>query len=155
MAVTAHFQAAHGTLPTYANKAGHEADQTPLYLARALHEGGLHPGKYRAGWTAASISYGGGEVWISSYEVWTGRLSDGSPGTWIPSEDAQPGGYWDPVVCGREADGTPLYAARAPHDGGMQVGKWRQGWTVTSIPYGGKELWLSPFELLCPGTDID
>lgn len=149
--VTAHFTPAHGTLPTNANKAGHEPDNTPLYVARAEHEGGTHPGKYRSGWNAASISYGGREIWVSAYEVWTGHLSDGSPGQWVSIDAAL---SFDPVFCGAEGDLTPLYAARASHEGSLQLGKWRKGWTVASIPYDGQELWLAG-EVLCPGVPID
>ena len=60
----AHFTLAQGTLPSNATKAGNEADGTALYVARAEYEGGHHPGKYRKGWRAASISYGGREVWV-------------------------------------------------------------------------------------------
>ena len=85
MTATAHFTQATGNLPPNANKVGYEPDRTPLYLARASHEGGLHPGKYRADWQAASISYGGAEVWAPAYEIWTGHLSDRSSGTWVPA----------------------------------------------------------------------
>jgi Protein of unknown function (DUF3421) len=152
MAVTAHFTPAHGTLPSYANQAGHESDKTPLYVARAEYEGGTHPGKYRSGWNAASISYGGREVWVPDYAVWTGHLSDGSPGQWVSIDAAL---RFDPVFCGAESDLTPLYAARASHGGSLQLGKWRKGWTAASIPYGGQELWLTSAEVLCPGVPLD
>jgi uncharacterized protein DUF3421 len=151
-AATPHFTLAHGTLPSYANQAGNEPDNTPLYVARAASGGGTHPGKYRADWKAASISYDGAEVWVDAYEVWTGHLSDGSPGQWVRIEDAL---SFDPVVCGHEGDLTPLYAARVHHGGGLQLGKWRKGWTVASIPYGGQELWLAGAEVLCPGVPLD
>jgi hypothetical protein len=61
---------------------------------------------------------------------------------------------FDPVFCGAEGDLTPLYAARAIHEGSLQLGKWRKGWTVASIPYGGQELWLAG-EVLCPGVPLD
>ena len=149
--VNADFTLASGSLPPYANVAGHESDGTPLYVARAEYEGGHHPGKYRSGWNAASISYGGREVWVPNYYVWTGRLSDGSPGQWVSIDAAA---SFDPVWCGAESDLTPLYAARAYHEGSLQLGKWRKDWTLASIPYGGQELWL-PAEILCPGTQID
>jgi hypothetical protein len=89
---------------------------------------------------------------VPAYDIWTGHLSDGSSGTWIYWEDLNGG---SPVACGHEADLTQLFAARAKHEGGQHIGKWRRGSTAASIPYGGAELWLSRFEVLCPGTTID
>jgi DM9 repeat len=147
----AHFTLAQGTLPTNATKAGKEADGTALYVARVEYEGGHHPGKYREGWRAASISYGGREVWVPEFYVWTGLLTDGSPGQWVPI----PAEGFDPVWCGAEHDLTPLYAARVHHAGSLQLGKWRKGWTAASIPYGGQELWLAGADVLCPGVPLD
>lgn len=147
---TAHFHAGAGHLPANARESGFEADHQLLYVARIAHEGGLHPGKYRGGWSQAVISYGGKEVWASSYEVWVGQLTGGSGGVWnVPANIS------DPVAVGREANGTALYAARARHDGGLHLGKWQKGWTSAAIPYGGSELWLTSFEVLCAGQYLD
>ena len=84
--------------------------------------------------------------WVDDYEVWVGHLSDGSGGVWNPPNDTA-----GAVQCGNEGDGTPLFAARANHDGGWHIGKWRKDWTAAAIPYGGSELWIDQFEVLCPG----
>ncbi|MEV4093202.1 DM9 repeat-containing protein [Streptosporangium saharense] len=148
--VTARFTPWNG-LPPEARQAGFEQDHQLLYLARAAYAGGLHLGKIRADWHRAAIPHGGQEVWADGVEVWTHRLSDASGGVWnVPS--GSPG---DAVVCGHEADGTPLYAARAYHDGGLHLGKWRADWTAAAIPYGGQELWVSRFSVLHPGQYID
>ena len=153
MTATADFTQATGNLPPNANKVGYEPDRTPLYLARASHEGGLHPGKYRAD-LAGSVDLLRRRRSLGARVrcIWTGHLSDRSSGTWIYWEDLN---GWSPVECGHEADGTPLYAARAGQAGGEQIGKWRRGWTVASIPYGGAEVRSPRFEVLCPGTTID
>jgi len=111
---TVKFRAGRGGLPANARQAGFESSHEILYVARAAHEGGVHVGKYRRDWKAASISYGGAELWLDGYEVWVGHLSDGSGGVWNAPHDAA-----DAVVCGHEADGTPLHAARARHEGGL------------------------------------
>jgi hypothetical protein len=146
---TAHFWPAPGLNP---RQAGTDDDGTPLFLAIGTIGGGVHPGKIRADWQKASISFGGAEEWVADPKVWVGNLSDGSPGSWcVPDQVADTS--WVPV--GNEADGTVLYAARAWHNGGHHVGKWRADWTVASIPYSGAELWLGGFEILCTGVDFD
>jgi hypothetical protein len=144
---TPKFAPGHGSLPASANRAGFESDHQLLYVARAAHAGGVHVGKYRRGWNAASISYGGAEIWLDDYEVWYGRLSDSSGGVWN-----SPDNVGDAVACGHEADLAPLYAARARVNGSLQLGKWHKGWRAAAIPYGGTELWIERFEVLCSGT---
>lgn len=51
------------------HQAGWEQDGSPLYAARALHEGGLHPGKACAGFGGCNIAYGGREISVPAYEV--------------------------------------------------------------------------------------
>lgn len=148
--VTARFIQGNG-LPTEARQAGFETNHQLLYVARVAYAGGVHLGKYRADWSKAAIAYGGQELWLGGHEVWVGRLSDNSGGVWnVPSTSPDP-----PVICGREADGTPLYAARGFHNGGWHPGKWRADWSAAAIPYGGAELWISQFAVLCPGQYID
>ena len=95
---------------------------------------------------------GGKELWVEDYDVWTGRLSDNTPGFW---KAFAPGIEREAVHVGTEDPLWPLYAARAFHEGGRQLGKWRRDWTAASFPYGGAEIWLTTFEILVPGTQID
>lgn len=135
---------ASGAVPPGAVAAGVEADGTTLYVARAAHAGGMHPGKWRQGWTAAAISYGGAEIWAGNPAVWTGMLSGGNDGVWLLPDSALSA---SPV--GWEADQTSVYAARAMIEGGIHIGKWRRDWTHAAVPYGGQELWVPNFEVLC------
>ena len=48
-----------------------------------------------------------------------------------------------------------FYAARAWHEGGLQLGKWRKDWTAASFPYGGGEIWVPNFEVLVAGTGFE
>ena len=104
MTTTARFQPSDGYLPASARRAGYEANKQLLCVIRAEYAGGVHPGKIRAGWTKASISYGGAEVWVASFEVWIGKLSDTSGGIWSPRAEAadagtdQPGGGRAPAL---------------------------------------------------------
>jgi hypothetical protein len=52
---------------------------------------------------------------------------------------------------GYEADGTPLYIARAPFNGGLQVGKANPTHADAYIPWGGKENPVPGFEVYCGG----
>lgn len=133
-----------GAIPAGAKAAGREADGTRLYLARVAYAGGMHPGKWRKGWTSAAISYGGAEVWARNPAVWTGMLSGGSDGIWLLPDSAL-----NASAIGWEADQTRLFAARAAIDGGIHIGKWRRDWAKASISYGGQERWVSNFEVLC------
>ena len=128
-----------GRMPANALRGGNEADGTPLYVARAHYEGTLHPGKARANAREAFIAYGGREIAVSNYEVYVGT------GTWQP---VRPG--WSvpamAIAGGREANLMPLYIARAAKGGGIHPGK--SNGREAYIPYGGREEYAQPFEVL-------
>ncbi len=130
-----------GGIPYGAVVCGNEADGTPLYLARAYYNGGLHPGKVRAEFRSANIPYGDNEVKVNPYEVYCGG------GTWISaSGGAIPAGA---VVCGYDTNGEYLYAARAWYAGGLQIGKVRPAFGGANIAYGGREIKVYSYEVLC------
>lgn len=129
-----------GRIPTGAIVCGQEADGTPLYLCKANLEGGVHPGKVRPSFGAANIPWGGGEHKVNPYEVYCGG------GEWKTSSGGNvPQGA---IVCGREANGTPLYAARANLNGGVHPGKVRPSFGAANIPWGGGEHKVNPYEVL-------
>lgn len=119
---------------------GHEADGTSLYVCRAKLEGGVHPGKVRLAFGAANIPYGGLEKKANPYEVYCGG------GKWV---NASNGIIPDGAICsGHEKDGTPLFVARAEHNGGLHPGKIRHGFGAANIPYGGKEVKVTNYQVL-------
>ncbi|KAJ3037327.1 hypothetical protein HK097_003547, partial [Rhizophlyctis rosea] len=59
-------------IPENAIQGGHEGDGTPLYIARAFHEGGVHVGKMGSNLAGAHIAYGGGEIEKEKYEILCG-----------------------------------------------------------------------------------
>ncbi len=130
-----------GGIPDGAVACGQEADGAPLYLARAYYNGGLHPGKVRPEFESANIPYGGDEVKVNPYEVYCGG------GTWV----AASGGVIPPgaVVCGYDTNGESLYAARAWYAGGLQIGKVRPEFESADIAYGGDEITVNSYEVLC------
>lgn len=129
-----------GVMPSYAMKGGYESDGTILYIARIKYEGGIHVGKARANAREAFIPYGGKELIITPYELYTGKAR------WVKvSGEGTPK---DAVVGGNENNGTFLYIARAFIEGGWHIGKVRRNATEAFIPYGGKEEIVSDFEIL-------
>ncbi|KAJ3026300.1 UNVERIFIED_CONTAM: hypothetical protein HDU68_005901 [Siphonaria sp. JEL0065] len=64
-----------------------------------------------------------------------------TPGTHLPQ---------DALQLGRDADGAPLFAARAPIYGGWHIGKVNGATGQAYVSYGGKEEEVNgPFEVLC------
>ena len=129
--------------PDNAFGAGNEADGQPLFIARAVIAGSYCIGKYGAHLGGANFPYGGKETPVTSaVEIYSGA------GTWKPAAPGKlPLGAF---VAGLEADGTPLFVARAHHGGGIHPGKYSAKYGKCYIPWGGKEFEVtSHFEILC------
>ncbi len=128
----------NGVTPS-ALRGGHEANGSVLYIARVKHGNGVHMGKARANSREAFIPFGGKELVLSNYEVFTGT------GQWVKASannfpaNAIQGGY--------EADGNALYIARAVIDGGYHPGKARKNGDGF-IPFGGVERIVKDYEVL-------
>jgi hypothetical protein len=142
-----------GQIPAGAqpNPHGKEANGDPLWVARSpgatdpfFFHGGIHPGKVRPGFGAASISFGENEEFVTDYEVlmeagiWQ-RGPDPISGVTIPD---------GAVVCGREATGEPLFVARASLNGGLHPGKIRFGFSGAFISFAGKAVQVNDYEVL-------
>jgi len=126
---------------------GTDHNNVPLFVARIRFEGGVQPGKWSPNMGNIAFPYGGKEIsGNSEYEV----LEMNNSLSWhhcniiaeIPANAVQ---------TGNEADGKPLYSARADINGTKQVGKAGRHFNPTagcSIGYGGKENTIQPFEVL-------
>jgi hypothetical protein len=136
-------RASNGWVPQGALQVGREADGSPLYAARAYYQGSLQIGKVRPGFGGALIPFGGSEVKVRDYEVLTEQpfalLWSPARGDAVPSNALQ---------AGREADGAPLYAAKAHYNGSVQPGKVRRGFGGALIPYGGQEVRVEEYKVL-------
>jgi hypothetical protein len=53
------------------------------------------------------------------------------------------------IVAGHESDGPILYAARAYYQGGLHPGKIETGFGGAHIAWGGKEISVPNYEVLC------
>jgi hypothetical protein len=138
--------ATNGGVPTGAQPHGREADGAPLWVARSPGRtdprfiGSIQPGKVRPGFGQALIPFGGNEIPVSDYEVLM------EAGNWIAGSGGQiPDGA---VVCGREANGDPLFVARASLNGGLHPGKIRFAFGNALIGFGGKEVPVANYEVL-------
>lgn len=120
-----------GVTPSGARLGGKEPNGSPLYIARANYGGGIHLGKARRHALQAYIPYGGQEKLVNDYEVYVGT------GTW--EWVSTPGIVANAIVGGKDNDGTPLYIARAYHEGSFHPGKLRKGGKMY-FSYGGKEI---------------
>ncbi|EGS1684840.1 DUF3421 domain-containing protein [Enterobacter cloacae] len=127
----------------YENNAPGTNKAIPLFIIRAKFNGGVHPGKLVYGF-GAHIPWGGAEHVCREFEVYVG------PVKWVHVK-----GHDIPknaIQAGNEADGKPLYVARAKFPNGLFVGKagahLRKG---GSISYQGKEWDVDDYEVLIAG----
>ncbi|KAJ2696064.1 hypothetical protein FB645_006304 [Coemansia sp. IMI 203386] len=131
--------ASNGHIPPNAVQGGIEKDGTPLFVARTMYKGGLHPGKVGQHLEngGCNIGWGHKEVAVHDYQVLCG---DASRLRWVRQEGAlNIDGFW-PYPAGHEETGEPLYVAKTLYDGSQQLGKCaphiKKG---MSFPYGHKE----------------
>ncbi len=132
-------KAPDGRLPAKALRASTSFDGKAMYIARAPMGGGLHIGKTFAGLRHASIPYGGREEWIVDHEVYVGG------GFWIPASNGQI--PENAIKGGNEADGRPLYIARAVVEQELVIGKIQPGGSAL-IAWKGKEVYVNQYEVL-------
>ena len=145
---------------------------SPLYIARALIEGGLQVGKAGRGLSkGASVGYKHKEyevglemspgaiesvlmptgTWLRQVNKYEILLGDPRAVRWVDAKGAL---HLDrlnarPVEGGREPDGTPQYIAQAEHGGGTHPGKAATIFEGAFVPYGGKEKKEEHYRVLC------
>ena len=123
--------------------AGRDSDGSDLVPLRAPRGKGLHPGKWSVGSRKGYIPYGGKEIELGQkgYEIFVGS------GTWVQAQgNMLPLGA---ILAGSDDDGSPLYMIRAKQNGADVLGKYNASRGQAYIPYGGKEIVVSSFEILC------
>jgi len=137
--------AASGSVPLDAIQGGAEPDGTAVYICRAFFNNGVHPGRVRPGMTGCDIGWGGSEHLIPFYQVLVPRWVSADNGNIPPN--AYSLGYEVPSVDGRQL----LYPCRGYLNGSLQPGKVRPGLPGCSVGWGGKEIFLNPYEVLIAG----
>ncbi|KAJ1798010.1 hypothetical protein LPJ56_006868 [Coemansia sp. RSA 2599] len=140
--------ASNGHIPPNPVQGGIEKDGTPLFVARAMYKGGLHPGKVGQHLEngGCNIGWGHKEVAVRDYQVLCG---DASKLRWVRQEGAlNIDNFW-PYPAGHEETGEPLYVAKTLYEGSQQLGKCaphiKKG---MSFPYGHKERTTSDYMVL-------
>ena len=137
-----------GELPAHPVVGGTEYTGEVLYIARGNIGHGMAPGKIRASWREAHVSFGGKEHPTREYEILcNARYERGI--RWIrTSGKDQPDGA---IRGGSERDGTPLYVGRAlMGDGHFVPGKINFKYGKCYIPFGDKEHEITnDFYVLC------
>ena len=123
-------------------RSGAGANNAALVPLRAAHGGGLHPGKFNTGNQQGYIPYGGKEitVGIPESEIFIGS------GTWVPSRGTLPPGA---IPAGYDDDGSILYMIKAKQAGADALGKYSARRNQAYVPWGGKEVTVTSFEVLC------
>ena len=126
-------------------RAATDSDGNPLVPLRSPHGGSIQLGKYNVGTHQGYISYGGRELVVDPASA---KLFVGT-GTWKPWSGRLPTGA---IPAGLDDDGSILYVIRASVpgvSGAQSVGKFSDQRKQAYIPYAGKELTVTKFEILC------
>ncbi|KAJ6497871.1 carbohydrate-binding module family 12 protein [Mycena sanguinolenta] len=139
----------HGkNIPQNAIVVGKEKSWT-LYICRAFFDGGIQVGKASDAFQkGAVIGYKHEEIQLGTYEILVGDMNGLR---WVDAHghlNVESLGY-TPVEGGREADGTPLYIAEAPHKGAVHPGKASTKLDGAYIPYDGGEKCVKSYRVLC------
>ncbi|KAJ1907126.1 hypothetical protein LPJ81_000960 [Coemansia sp. IMI 209127] len=135
-------------IPPNAVQGGVEKDGKPLFVARAMYKGGLHPGKagehIQGG--GCSIGFGHKEVNLNEYQVFCGSANNLR---WVEQENSLVIQGFNPVEGGYEESGEPLFIAKTLYDGSQQLGKCgshiKHG---MSFAYGHKEKSVDKYMVL-------
>jgi hypothetical protein len=100
-------------------------------------------GKYVLGQNVGYISAGGREVAFVNFQ---GELFVGT-GVWQkPARAAAPD---NAIPAGRDAAGAVTYAIRAIYMNDTALGQYNERLGLATIPYGGQEVRVTDFEVLC------
>jgi len=134
-------------IPKGAICVGREHDWN-LYICRAFHDGGIQLGKASEAFkNGGVIGYKNKEVFVEEYEVLVGDMSRLQ---WVPSSgriNVQSLGY-RPIDGGRDSNGL-LYVVEAPHKNAIHPGKTGEKLDGAYIAYGGKEVHVGEYRVLC------
>jgi len=141
-----------GECPEKAVVACQDDDGMDLLVGRAPFKGGMHPGKLNPSHSSLYVSYGGEEVPMQEYEI---LIQEGRDNLhWVEAKN----GEVPPAALkiGYEANGDPLFVARGKvekdscdENFSMSVGKMNPRYGLAYLPYGGKEIEVAEYEVLC------
>ena len=139
----------NGHIPSDAFNTGAKDSGRRLFVARAEHKNGMHPGRYHEGHKGAHLPYGGVEHVKHDYEI----LCSVSGLHWCPMHI----GFlpWNAVKTGYESTGygynAPLYSVKGVVNRTEVIGKYNHEHKRAYFPYGTKEhtvIW-GDIKILC------
>ncbi|XP_053965073.1 uncharacterized protein LOC128867668 isoform X3 [Anastrepha ludens] len=128
--------------PPNAVAAGYDTDRAPIYVARAMHEGELLPAKFVPNKNCAYVCCGGYEINKISFDVLCGM---GYSWVHVYNHAIPP----NAVFSGVGRNGQRLYVGRGHHHGSLTPGLVSQIQRCLFIPYGGREIRVDSYEVLC------
>jgi hypothetical protein len=118
-------------------RGGTDSDGFGLWFCRVWYQTGYQPGKVNDALNTCNFPYGGQEYTSAQYEVLVPHWEWTSGGQFIGS----------PYGAGFDSDGAELYFCLAHYNGGLQLGKFKEG-AGCYIAYGGNEYLLNEYALL-------
>ena len=130
--------ASDGRVPVGSIQAGTDIDGAPLYFCRGRHQGGIRPGKLKAG-AGCSIDYGGEEILLKDYQV----MQDDLP----IRTDPKHGGY--PIIGGIDPNRNPLPLCVANYGASVQPGSVASDGRC-HFSFGGSEVVSSNYSDVIP-----
>jgi len=118
----------------------------PVAVCRATYQGAIHPGSWIGPDKTCSFGFGGRVVTSQNFTV----LQAAPWMTWTPATPASGTAWIEAAVRGGEEGGEPFYLCRAATARGMLAGKIKATSVGCSVPFDGRELVETRFELLTP-----
>lgn len=118
-----------------------------MYIGRANHAGSVTPGKIHKSHNCLYFPYGGAEVSTRNYEA----LILAPRSQWLASH-SNAGCPHGAHVAGNDSDGSPIYIGRASHAGDQLIAKVLPTKRAAYVCYGGKEILVQNYEVLCLGN---
>ena len=134
-----------GIVPPNAVAGGVDVSGETIYVGRAWEEGDSIPGKIVPSHGVCYVPFAGDERAHRTYEYLVAPAYGNL--VWIAAADGQvPSGA---VHGGRISTGEPLFIGRAYYEGSWVIGKVHPTHQVLYVPFGGKEVAISDYEVLC------
>ncbi|XP_046810184.1 uncharacterized protein LOC111675893 [Lucilia cuprina] len=132
--------AQHDQIPADAVHAGYDIDGTPMYVARAFHDGDYIPAKAFPSLNLACITFEDQEIVKSTYEYLTGKNY-----IWMSPAPFTVGA----VVVNPISTNEHLYMGRTNYSGSLLCGKFKRLEDRLYVSFGEREIPItSSFEIL-------
>ncbi|KAI0916956.1 hypothetical protein AcV5_007557 [Taiwanofungus camphoratus] len=128
---------------------GGEQNGQALYICRGFHEGGLQIGKVSAAFeNSAVVGYAHKEIHLPKYEVLVG---DQRAVQWVDARGRLNLHHLGarPVEGGHEANGTPLFIAKAHHHNAVIPGKASEKLDGAFVTFRSSEVEVKDYRVLC------